>query len=233
MMNELLRKRAIAVMDRIMAHPSASPFLSSVAGDSEEMDLTANRARLQENRYGKLQLWLNDVEQCWANAERRDRENPSSENHHVARRSAGQAPVLAAENRRLFEKEKRAIDILSARNWGTEVVRLRGRITDIMLDPPPKISQYTSQFIKGKFSKPTTPSFSEHELKCFVEASQMLDQPEDTDEMMKIITELQPDMLSASSDMWFDVSKLSPRTLIALRTSARAILERRGQKYPE
>jgi hypothetical protein len=51
--------------------------------------------------------------------------------------------------------------------------------------------------------------------------------------MMRIIAELQPDMVSGAGEMWFDVSKLSSRTLIALRTYAKAVLEKRGQKYPE
>jgi hypothetical protein len=172
MMNELLRKRAIAVMDRIMSHPSTVLFHSCASGESggseSAMDFSLiRRRRLQTNRYTKLQLWLNDVEQCWLNTERLVAQNPTED--------APQELALAAANRPLFEKEKRAIDILSAQNWGTEVVRLRGRITDLLFDPPPKIKQFAAIVINDKMAKPTTPVAREHELILFVQATEMLD----------------------------------------------------------
>jgi len=229
MMNELLRKRAIAVMERIMNHPSTRPFHSTPAGDLEEpnsgMDLSSILSRLHKNKYPKLQLWLNDVEQCWLNTEKQITQSPSDDcQHRIA---------LVNANRRLFEKEKRAIDILSAQNWGTEVVRLRGRITDVMFDPPPKIKPVASNFIDGKLSKPNTPLVSEHELQLFVQATEMLDTEEEGIEMLRIITEMQPDLQADGQCTSFDVSKLSPRTLTALKTYVKAVLEKKGQKYPE
>jgi hypothetical protein len=212
-------------MDRIMSHPSTIPFHSVNPPDSEpaESTLQAIRGRLCQNKYSKLQAWLNDVEECWAAAERRAVLSPSE-------KSQGEA-VLAVANRRIFEKEKRAIDILSAHNWGTELVRLRGRVTALMFDPPPKIKSFASAFTNGKLAKPAAPPVSERELHQFVAASELLDTPEESAEMLRILTELQPDMLS--QDNHFDVSKLSARTLAALRTYVKAMLEKRGLPYPE
>jgi hypothetical protein len=226
MLNELLRRRAIDVMDRIMSHPSTIPFHSMSPGDADSaMDLSSIRSRLQSNKYTRLLQWLNDVEQCWTNTERRIAQNPTDESPLEL--------VLASANRQLFETEKRAIDILSAQNWGTEVVRLRGRITDLMFDPPPKIKHFAANFINGKMVKPATPPVSEHELHLFVQATEMLDTEEEGNEMLRIIDELQPDLQGAGQELYFDVSKLSARTLNALRTYVKAVLEKKGQKYPE
>jgi hypothetical protein len=227
MLNELLRRRALDVMDRIMNHPSTIPFHALPPPDPDSPDSPADlqtiRTRLQQNKYAKLQSWLNDVEECWTGAERRAALNPSEYTQREM--------VLAVANRRIFEKEKRAIDILSAHNWGTELVRLRGRVTDLMFDPPPKIKTFASPFTNGKNAKPTAPPISERELHQFVAAAEMLDTEEESEEMLRIISELQPDMQSA--ELAFDVSKLSPRTLAALRTYVKAMLEKRGLKYPE
>jgi hypothetical protein len=52
-------------------------------------------------------------------------------------------------------------------------------------------------------------------------------------EMLRIINELQPDLQAEGNGTAFDVSKLSPRTLTALKTYVKAVLEKKGQKYPE
>jgi hypothetical protein len=230
MMNELLRRRAIAVMDRIMSHPSTfhfhafrAVFPDAPGAPDPPVDLQTIRDRLQQNRYAKLQGWLSDVEECWTGVERRAALSPAEFTQNDI--------LLARENRRIFEKEKRAIDILSAHNWGTELVRLRGRLTDLMFDPPPKIKPFASPFTNGKSAKPAAPPVSERELHQFIEASEMLDDEEESSEMLRIIAELQPDL--QAPDMWFDVSKLSSRTLAALRTYVKAMLEKRGLKYPE
>ena len=229
MMNELLRKRAIAIMNRLMGHPSASPFISmpdSMNDNGMVMDLSSIKDRLQEHKYPKLQSWLTDVEQCWINAETKNAENPND-------KKTSQELVLAEQNRRLFEKEKRTIDILSANNWGNEVIRLKGRITDIMSTPPPKIKQFASPLLNNKVAKPAATPLSEQELKCFVEASGKMDTEEENAEIIRIIKEMQPDLLDESSDNWLDVSKLNPATLNALRCYVKSELEKKGEKYPE
>ena len=234
-MNELLRKRAIDVVDRLMSHPSTKPFLSfSLPNEQENQNspstesnksLNSIKQRLVDNKYAKLQAWLNDVEQCWAALEKKNAENPTEDSQKEL--------ILAAENRRLFEKEKRAIDILTAHNWGNELVRLRGKIFELMIDPPPKIKTFASPFINSKNIKANQPSISEHELKCFVEASDLLTSDEDNNEIYRIVSEFQPDLITDSADLWFDVSKLNLQTFNALKNYIKSALEKAGKKYPE
>ena len=221
-MNELLRKRAIDIVDRLMSHPSAAPFLDlPVSTESDEIvDLSTIKRRLVENKYSKLQFWISDVEKCFSTIEKDDPENQKK-------------LLLAAENRRIFDKEKRSIDVLSAHNWGNEVARLRGKIFDIMVDPPPKIKPFARSFIKANVIKTNTPTISEHELRCFVEASEKLTSDEDNNELYRIVSEFQPDLISNSDDMWFDVSKLNTQTYNALKNYIKAALEKNGEKYPE
>lgn len=244
MMNELLRKRAIDVVDRLMSHPSTKPFLSfSLPSDPENQNsppaessksLNSIRQRLIDNKYTKLQTWLNDVEQCWAALEKKNADHPTEDSQREL--------ILAAENRRLFEKEKRAIDILTAQNWGNELVRLRGKIFELMIDPPPKIKTYATPFINSKIVKANQPSISDHDLNCFVEAANLLTSDEDNNEICRIISEFQPDLIlydsetlnnNNSTDMWFNVSKLNLQTFNALKTYIKSALEKAGLKYPE
>lgn len=228
-MNELLRKRAIAVMDRIMDHPSAHPFISipeSVNENGLVMDLSSIKFRLQENKYPKLQAWLSDVEQCWTNAETKSAENPND-------KTAAQEFILAEQNRRLFDKEKRAIDILSSNNWGNEVVRLRSRLADVMDEPPPKIKPFVASLLSVKTVKTSPALASESDLRAFVAASEKMDTEEENNEMLRIITEMQPELLEGTTNNNFDVSKLNAATLSALTAYVKAELTKRGEKYPE
>ena len=244
MMNELLRKRAIDVVDRLMSHPSTKPFLSfSLPNDTENQDspseessesLNSIRQRLVDNKYTKLQAWLSDVEQCWAAIEKKNTEHPTEDSQREL--------ILAAENRRLFEKEKRAIDILTAHNWGNELVRLRGKIFELMIDPPPKIKTFATPFINSKIVKANQPSISDHDLKCFADASDLLTSDEDNNEMYRIVSEFQPDLIlydsetlnnNNSTDLWFDVSKLNLQTFNALKNYVKSALEKAGLEYPE
>jgi hypothetical protein len=187
------------------------------------LDLNIVRSRLQESKYLKLQQWLDDVEQCWQAAESKNVESPTEDRARVV--------ILARENRHLFEKERRMIDILSAHNWGNEVVRLRGRLVDIMSDPPPKIKLIAEPMI-AKLVRQTTPPCNEQDLRCFVEASKQLNEDDDLHELHRIMNELQPDLLGDAEDVSVDVSKLSSRTLEALKLYAKAAFEKRGLPYP-
>ena len=133
----------------------------------------------------------------------------------------------------LFEKEKHSLDILSPLNWGNELIRLRTRIADVMSNPPPKVKPCASSFVTSKITKSATQTVSEHELRCFVEASEKMETDEQNTEMMRIMKELQPELLESSSHNWFDVSKLELSTFNALRTYVKAQLEQKGEKYPE
>jgi hypothetical protein len=214
-------------MDRIMKHPSTIPFHVRLPMDCDtsEQPLTLQeiKEQLHENKYPKLQKWLDDVEDCWARVERRAALNPSE--------VLPPEVVLAVANRRIFEKEKRAIDILSAHNWGTELIRLRGRVTALMFDPPPKSKPFASVFTDDKVAKPPPPPIGERDLHRFVEAAELLDSEDESNEMLRIISDLQPDIVTL--DARFDVSKFNAKTLNALQEYVRAMLEKRGLKFPD
>lgn len=228
-MNELLRKRAIAVMNKLMSHPSAKPFIAIPENEDRHgssIDLGSILSSLREKKYKKFDCWLADVEQCWTNAERKRAANPGDSD-------ASYEYALAEQNRRIFAKEMHYIEMLYPQKWGTEIVKLRSRIAEIMSDPPPKV-RIGAPSIKAIIAKQCHGQiFSEHEMQCFVEAAEKMETDEQNTEMTKIITELQPDLLDNSSDNYFDVSKLRAITFNALRAYVKAELEKIGQKYPE
>lgn len=228
-MNELLRKRAIMVMDKLMSHPSTAPFRTISENENKSgsiADLNSIIQRLRENQYATLDIWTADVERCWSHAERK--RGKDIDNQMIVYEL-----MLAEENRRIFEKERHIlIDLLSPKNWGTEVVRLRTQIAKIMAIPPPKVLCDPST-CANLAKQEHVETFSEHELHCFVEASQKLETEEQNTELIQIIREMQPELLDASSNNMFDVSKLSVATFKVLRTYVKSELEKIGEKYPE
>lgn len=214
-------------MDRIMEHPSAQIFKSMLNNDPNEnhLDLAAIRQKLVDNQYQRLQQWFNDVEHTWQWAEQISTETQGEKLQQ-------ETYLLTAENRRLFDKEKRAIDVLSVSNWGTEVVRLRGIISKLMAKPPPKVRQYATTLVNARLAKPDIPMFTESELKAFVEATKHMNTDDDIAEITAILSEMEPEIVLGNSDVWLDVTRLSTETLHAIRTYMQHVLEQRGIPYP-
>lgn len=230
-MNELIRTTAVSIMDRIMKHPIANDYIEPILpGDGTEseyfekiknpQDLSSIRQRLIDGRYQTLQNWLDDVETVWKNAELYH--GPQS--HYAS---------ISQQCRKIFDKEKRALDVLSMGTWCGEVYRLRSRVYDLMGQPPTRVKQYASSLGSSHTMKQNMPLLTEREVQNFIAASEMLQMEEDHAEMIRIIDEMQPEIDPGKEELWLDVTKLSLPTIYALREYMRNSLEKRGQKYPE
>jgi hypothetical protein len=229
-MNDRVRTAAIAVMDKIAAHPAANDFLDPFQPSSDEQDyfdkitdpqdISTIRARLVENKYPSARQWLSDVDTVWSNAIAYKGEKSD----HAA---------MAIRCRQLFEKYRRAVDVLSVGTWCSEVYRLRTRVYDLMGVPPAKVKQYASSLGAASTMKQNMPPLTEREVQSFVQASEMLTREEDHAEMLRIIDELHPEIDSGAADLVFDVTKMNTQTIYALRDYMNTTLEKRGQKYPD
>jgi hypothetical protein len=228
-MNDQTRLAAIEVMDQIAAHPAANDFIDPFQPSPEEsdyfekitdpQDISTIKSRLMKNEYTSVQQWLKDVDTVWSNAIFYKGEKSD----HAA---------MALWCRRLFAKYRRSVDVLSIGTWCRELYRLRGRVYDLMAQPPVKVKQYASSSSSSSSSKQAMTPLTERELQNFVTASEMLTE-EDYPEMIRIFEEQDPESEPSSGDLVLDVTTLSLPTIYAMRDFIKATLEKRGQKYPE
>jgi hypothetical protein len=230
-MNDRVRSAAIEVMDAISSHPAANDFLEPFQPTVPEeqnyferirdpQDLGTIKGRLVHGHYISIQPWLKDVETVWTNAISYHSDKP----HVVA---------MAAHCRRLFDKYRRRVDVLSMGTWCGEVYRLRTRVYDLMNAPPAKVKQYASSLGAAHTMKQNMPALTEREIQNFVTATEMMSREEDHDEMLRIIDEIHPEIDSGSAELILDVTKMNTPTIYALRDYMKTTLEKRGQKYTE
>ncbi|KAH0787442.1 Bromodomain containing protein [Histomonas meleagridis] len=225
-MNELLRRKAIAIMDSLLKHPSAMYFYDEptlkLPGSDKCIDLKSIQTRLLENKYSTLQEWADDIENCWSYIEK--------ENTDPTDLAQLSELSFISYDRYIFEKEKKSIGLLSTPKWISEIIRLRSKLTNLMSSPPTKVREIPQI---QKYLNASSPPISQHELQCFVTATEKLQTKEDNKNISKIISEFQPELFDESPNLIFDVTKLNKQTFQALRTYVKAAIEKKGEKYPQ
>ena len=140
--------------------------------------------------------------------------------------------VAAAENRRLFAKEKKLFDAMMIGGWCGQVYDLRTSVTELMTKPPPKVKQVAESLGSVRTMK-TTQVMTEKELHNFLIATQMLTSDEHQRELINIVISSQPEMETGKTDLYIDATKLSLQTVTRLKEYMTEALEKQGLKYPD
>lgn len=229
-LNEQMKNEAIEVMNRIMIHPISSPFRQPITQKdvpehyfetvTKPIDLSTIKTKLLEGKYQTIQQWFDDMELTWSNAEL----------FHGKESSFG---IVAVENRRLFNKEKKKLFGQSIDQWCGLVYELRSEITDLMNQPPSKVKQFADTLGAARSMKPNQQVMSEREKQCFIKASEMLTSEDEHKKIIGIISETQPELDNGNSELYIDVAKLNRNTAIAIKDYMKTALENDGKKYPD
>lgn len=229
-MNAVFQDAAVRIMKKLLEHPITIIFLEPIQLNEDDdkssdrspgnpIDLTSIQARLLNNEYTHPQSWINDVESVWANAELN-----YSNNIHLT--------SIAKECRKLFNKIKREIDVLMMGTWCIELMRLRGKIMEVVSSPPQKMKTYFLSQSNGHGQKQSRGLFTEREMHNFVLASQQMNEKEQN-EIVKIILEHQPELEVEGEETVMDVTKMNIDTIHIVREYIKSELEKKGAKYPE
>lgn len=218
-MNELLRKQAITIMNRLMEHPSTTPFLNSDPSDPEPISLLLVKEKLEKNQYSVLKEWIDDVDATWSHISK-------SIISQKSQKGSENILYLVEANKKLFEKEKNSISILTPTQWGSEICRLRSYISSKLTQPPPKIKPHAAVFGTSRYAKPDIHFVSEKEFEDLIQATAQLKSDKDNDALLKIIQEKQPEILTSSNNTKIDVAKLSGETIEAIQNYIKTVREK-------
>lgn len=185
-----------------------------------QLCLNLIKQKILENKYQRIQNWFDDIEQLWTEIEIQ----PSIEPEILC---------CVSESRKLFNKERRSIDILSTSSWPDELARVKTKLLVAMSFPPPKIKQVACTLNNSLIPKPEVPAIDEKELRAFVKASDMMETEEENNEINRILLEMQPEInIPENSSALVDVTALSVQTIQALKAYMKSRLEERGLQYP-
>ncbi|OHT09741.1 Bromodomain containing protein [Tritrichomonas foetus] len=229
-LNEFLKNEAINAMNRILAHPISTKFRIPITPENapehyfekvkNPTDLNTIKTKIQDGRISTIQQWFEEMDHVWGNIELfYGKESPFS--------------IAANEIKRLFNKERKKLVGMTIGTWCGHVYEMRTVITDLMNQPPSKVKQFADTLGAARSMKPNQQVMNERELQSFIKATEMMTSEEDQKELIKIITEQQPDLDCGNSELFIDVSKLNRNTVKIIKDYIKESLEKNGKKYPE
>ena len=226
MFTEGERKMALQIMDRLMRHPIARSFTRAETGTifdafgESPHSLAVIRGKLAGGSYATIKEWTDDVESVWVNAEyMRGPKDPHT--------------IVAAENRRLFEKELRLFEKKEIGKWCKKVNEIHVTITKMISQVPDAMEAHRKRLANARLLKRGRPDLTEKEIFNMVTAAQMLNSDEHHKAMIDIITSMQPQLESGRPELSVDVSRINRATADALVAYMKKALQEMGMAYPE
>jgi hypothetical protein len=230
----------LEAMDRIMAHPIMScfeiPHRSNLDGLSDGASYSAVlariRRRIQSGFYASVQEWSDDLESIWSSF--------NASYHSEVESSLLDARMLpffmvaSAEARRLFAKERARLERRTVSSWCRQVFRARTQITELLALPPRRTRPFAPSTGTLRSFAQASGTLTDRELFRFLQVShEVLTSEHDQREMAKIVTAEHPELETGSAELHIDVTRLSPRTVSALREYMRGALARQGKQDPD
>jgi hypothetical protein len=130
----------------------------------------------------------------------------------------------------LFEKLSHKYFVNDSQNWARRVVKLRTRMDDLFFYRP-VLGQ--SIDVEIDFSKTIRSQIlREGDIRNFMTAAQKLTDAADTEKMIAIVEEREPEMVSTARHLTLDLAKLKIPTIQRLVDFAQARFREKGMRYP-
>ena len=218
------------VMEKLMEHPCARPFMIPlIPGKTcpqnytqyvkNPIDLTTIKKQLKEKKYRNFKEWYNAVDLIWSNSRAYYEEDDLM------------IPVTD-EIEAIFENELQKQQLRSnVDEWWKEVRRLKEKIGKLNSNPPEKtIYSFTGFNPSRKFA---TQLYTTKEVKQFISAVKLMKDPDNHEELIKIVGDMQPELKSSGNIVNVDIYKLHPTTFNAAKEYVQKTLKSQEIDYPK
>lgn len=218
------------VMEKVMKHPCARPFMIPlVPGKTcpqnytkyvkNPIDLTTIKKQLKAKKYRSLKEWHNAVNLIWSNT----RTYYEEEDLMIP---------LTDEVEAIFENELRMQQLhKNVDEWWKEVLRLQEKIGTLNNNPPEKTIYSFSGFNSSK--KLSSQLYTNKEVKQFLNAVKLMKNPDDQEGLINIIGDMQPELKSNGNTVNVDIYKLTPTTFSAAKDYVQNTLQDEEVEYPK
>lgn len=218
------------VMEKVMKHPCARPFMAPlVPGENcpddylevikNPIDLSTINKQLKAKKYRSFKEWYNSVSLIWSNVKSYYEEDDFM-------------ITMADEVETIFENELQSQKIYqNVDDWWKEVIRLQEKIGKLNNNPPEKIAYSFSGLSPTK--KLSNQLYTNKEVKQFIHAVKLMKNPTDQEDLINIIGDMQPELKSNGNTVNVDVYKLCPTTFVAAKEYVRNTLKNEEIEYPK
>ena len=225
-MDSDVTNQLVAIMDRLMDHPITKMFCIPKNPVDETQPKRLNyldniKLRLIADKYSSIEEWEREVISTFE----------ASTNQPFSTIEQ----IISEECKRLFKKEKQFISNKhSLKVWCSSLCKLRNKEL-LLTASAPKAIQDISYEIPSYRKMVPIKEISEKELINFQKAAELIKSEEDQNEMLNLITDLQPELSpgAGQTNVWIDITKLSVSTFHVLVEHLKGVLSKQGTKYPE
>lgn len=185
------------------------------------LDLETVKQRLDEGKYESYEQWRSDIDKVFASALPAHLDDKP--NQKEFRKGAVQY---------IIEERLKNIKGLDMNNWATQIVELRKKIQRLMDEPPIYVQKLIPTLCNIKAINEMH-VLTEHEIDCFIQASEKLYSETHHRNMINIIHDEEPNIEIKKDDVILDINRLRLTTVYKLIDYMKASLEQQGDKYPE
>lgn len=181
-------------------------------------DLGTIMHRIEAYEYESVTQWEQDINTVWSNAV-----TYNGEGSYVA--------ILAQHMASHFVKLKKPLDYFNVTGWTKHIYNLRQEFDRLLSQAPPSLGPITTKL--GKTPSILVEPMTSKEICQIIEASQMINQPQDVDAIAQIIKKNEPKANIEQDVAIFDVNNLSPITLHEMRNYYKKQCIERNLTYPQ
>ncbi|OHT16875.1 Bromodomain containing protein [Tritrichomonas foetus] len=223
-MNERRRQMCLRLTKQMMEYPCAKCFLEPVDPDEVEylrvikspQDLTSILSRLENNQYKSVDLWEQDVNLIWYNAEKFNG-------------SHSYIFILASALAKRFSKIKRVVDIERLEDWTKWFFEFEARLDTLTKSSPPKARKH---FPAALVREATKVPFTEEEFTALDKALKDLTTPNDLLYLNNILRHHASKIDINAEPVSVDLRELPNQALHLMKEYSMKRFQEMGKTYP-
>lgn len=208
MMTDQMHRASIRCLTRFMRHPITKPFSSPPSAtfnmgmmSPQVIDLNVVKARLLGRTYFKVQQFIDDMEEIWRENER----VYANDKYKV---------IAANENRRIWGKIKKDLEISSMDKWCHSVFDGRTSLVKNIFTANEEIKKLCPTLTTCRTATKGDPTeiINEKEAIELISLISKLKSEDDQRNMVKLIIDRQPELENGGQELIVNVFKLKQET---------------------
>ena len=227
-MNPDQQSLCISITTQLSSHPTAYFFNKPIDPKRSGMrdyfkkirnpqDLGTILERLKLNEYSSVSQWETDVNTVWTNAI-----TYHGEDSLMA--------IVARHMMKVFTKLKLTLEKHTVNGWTKVIYNYREKVDKLFLQAPNTLQTVLPKSLD--VAVPLLPPFTSKEVTQFIQASQLVNSPQDIEAVTNIIRKSIPPIKTDEEELVIDVNNLDLPTMHALRNYYRKRLVELSIPYP-
>ncbi|EAX94593.1 hypothetical protein TVAG_135000 [Trichomonas vaginalis G3] len=187
----------------------------------DTLDLDTVKTKLDEGKYETLEMWKADIDKVF---------NTSLPSHLDDKPNMREFRKGAVQY--ILEEKLRNLETADMNSWAEKIIKIRRKMQSLAEDPPVYVQKCIPSLCNIKsFNEMNV--LTQHEIDCFIQASEKLYSEQHHRNMLNIIHDEEPNLEIKQDNVILDINRLRLTTIYKLIEYMKDALEKQGDHYPE